>query len=54
MLYKVIGWLPNNLVEHPEFSVFIGHDADPIVAIGVSEYGQGDARRILAIAAGSS
>lgn len=54
MLYKAIGWLPNSPEAQPEFSVHIGHDADPIVAIGVSKYGQGDARRLLASAAGLS
>lgn len=54
MLYKAIGWLRNSPEAQPEFSVYIGHDADPIVATGVSKYGQGNARRLLAIAAGSS
>ena len=51
-IYAASGYLPDS-VEGPEYSNYIGHDENAIVAIGVS-YSERSPRRYLAIAAGRS
>ncbi|KAK8017417.1 hypothetical protein PG993_013743 [Apiospora rasikravindrae] len=54
-MYIAQGMLPNSRPRDPEYSLYIGHTPDTIVAIGVAHTpSEADPRRMLAIAAGKS
>ncbi|KAK2756016.1 hypothetical protein CKAH01_17230 [Colletotrichum kahawae] len=51
-IFGVSGWLPDS-VGSPQFSEYVGHSTDPIVAVGVAHSAE-SIRRYVSIAAGKS
>ncbi|KAK7910761.1 hypothetical protein PG985_013242 [Apiospora marii] len=54
-MYIAQGYLPNSPPRDPEYSLYIGHTSDTVVAMGVAHANRpDDPRRLLAITAGDS